>query len=94
MGLLTGALAIVKGHPKPIPRAFLVIMHWTARYINIPYINKGREFSGADCWGLVRLVYKNELGIDLPTYGEVSADNLAKVPVSYTHLTLPTNREV
>lgn len=54
-------------------------MHWVARYINVPYIDKGREFSGADCWGLIRLVYLHELGIDLPSYGEVSAENLAKV---------------
>lgn len=54
-------------------------MHWTSRYINIPYVDKGRGFNGADCWGLVRLVYLHELGIELPDYGEVSADNLAKV---------------
>lgn len=54
-------------------------MDWTSRYINIPYVNKGREFSGADCWGLVRLVYLHELGIELPDYGEVSADDLSKV---------------
>lgn len=51
-------------------------MLWVNRYINIPYLNKGRGFEGADCWGLVRLVYEHELGIQLPSYGEVSSDNL------------------
>lgn len=35
-------------------------------YIGIPYTNKGRSTDGCDCWGLIRLFYKNELGIELP----------------------------
>lgn len=38
------------------------------RYIGIPYEPFGRTFSGCDCWGLVLLYYRRELGIELPAY--------------------------
>lgn len=46
--------------------------NWNA-YINIPYVENGRSKDGADCWGLVRLVYQNEFGITLPALSEVYA---------------------
>lgn len=36
------------------------------KYIGIPYLDKGRDFTGCDCYGLLMLYYKNELGIDIP----------------------------
>lgn len=55
------------------------VLPWHAHYVGIPFADKGRDVRGADCWGLVRLVYSNELGIELPTYGEISAFDLARV---------------
>lgn len=43
-------------------------MTWYNKYKNIPFKEKGRDENGVDCWGLVFLIYKNELGIELPDY--------------------------
>jgi cell wall-associated NlpC family hydrolase len=35
------------------------------KYIGIPYKYKGSDFSGCDCFGLISLIARNELGIIL-----------------------------
>ena len=40
------------------------------KYIGLPYLDNGRTEAGVDCWGLARIFYKDELGIELPSYAE------------------------
>jgi cell wall-associated NlpC family hydrolase len=54
---------------------------WANTYIGLPYADHGRTRDGCDCWGLVRLVYRDRLGIELPSLadGYVAANDRASV---------------
>lgn len=47
-------------------------MTWWGKYIGLPYAE-------AHCWHLVCRVYQDQLGVTLPTYGEISARDLVAV---------------
>ncbi len=54
---------------------------WAAKYIGIPFLEKGRDRSGIDCYGLVRLVLAEQFNVDMPSYTEIyeSIEEDAKV---------------
>ena len=39
---------------------------WAKKYVGIPFVTSGRDMSGCDCYGLVRLILTNEYEFDLP----------------------------
>jgi len=39
---------------------------WAGPYIGIPFADKGRTMEAADCYGIGKLIFKRELGIELP----------------------------
>ena len=41
---------------------------WAREYIGIPYVSKGSDHSGLDCFGLVHLIHLEQLGIQIPRY--------------------------
>lgn len=55
---------------------------WSRRYLGIPYVVHGASVDGVDCWGLVRLVYKEEKGILLPDLSSRYEDHGDKEAIS------------
>lgn len=51
---------------------------WANGYVGIPYRHNADDRGGADCWGLVRLVYREEMGIELESHGGVYPDDSEK----------------
>lgn len=54
------------------------------RYIGIPFMDQGCGYDGCDCYGLVRLVYREELGIELPFLGDTYSTAYARNEVNDT----------
>jgi cell wall-associated NlpC family hydrolase len=36
----------------------------------MPFLERGRDRAGCDCWGLVRLVLAERFGLEVPSYAE------------------------
>ena len=43
---------------------------WCAKYIGIPYSDRGRGDDAVDCWGLAQRVLREQFGVIVPDYAE------------------------
>jgi len=61
-------------------------MSWSTKYLDIPFIKGGRDFSGLDCGGLVLLVLKEECGVAAKDFGSpyVCNWNVGKIGLNVT----------
>ncbi|WP_279358168.1 NlpC/P60 family protein [Methylobacterium indicum] len=49
------------------------MMHWSTSYVGLPWAETGDTPDGVSCWGLCVLVYREVLGIALPSYAGLCA---------------------
>lgn len=54
-------------------------LRWTQAFIGLPFADKGRDWTGCDCWGVVRLVHIEHAGNDLPSYAGLGADERREI---------------
>ncbi len=54
------------------------------QYIGIPFLDHGRDREGCDCWGLVHLVYREQLGLTMPDLGDGYSEAYARGEVDET----------
>lgn len=48
--------------------------HWSRDYVGLPWAFAGRSRAGVDCWGLLWLIYRDVLGIQITSYAQETTD--------------------
>lgn len=56
---------------------------WISEYVGIPFVNGGRDRSGADCYGLVSMILEDQTGAPLPqTPDEARVEGWYNIPIN------------
>jgi len=62
--------------------------HWAVEHISKPWVCNTAGPDTFDCWGLVRWVYKNVLGVDLPEMPHIRPHEWLKIARAIKHQNL------
>ncbi|MEY5097598.1 MAG: hypothetical protein RJA36_317 [Pseudomonadota bacterium] len=52
---------------------------WASDYVGLPFVDGGRDRTGVDCWGLVRLVFWERLKMPLDDFAAIKATDIRGV---------------
>lgn len=56
---------------------------WVQQFLTIPFASGGRDYNGADCWGLTRLALIYLTGKELPSYADAYENALDSEQTSH-----------
>ena len=59
----------------------MTLEEFARRAIGVPFVGRGRDYSGWDCWALVYLFHRDVLGVAIPSYAE-NYDDTGDTPKS------------
>jgi cell wall-associated NlpC family hydrolase len=74
-----------------------LVPSWATQYVGLPYVAGGRTHDGIDCWGLINLVWSEQLGVTLPPYEgatyftEASTDAVATDAAAFASRYVPVD---
>jgi len=63
----------------------MTLSNFILKSMNMPFVEKGRDYDGCDCFGLVYLGFRDVLGIELPKHTD-EYENSGITPDSRHHL--------
>lgn len=46
----------------------MTLTEFVTRAVSVPFVDRGRDYDGWDCWGCVRAALRDVWGIDLPSH--------------------------
>ena len=55
---------------------------WARQYVGLEFSDHGDTRDGCNCWGLVRLVHREQCARDIPPYGLRTVDPLDSAAVA------------
>lgn len=57
------------------------MINWWNSYVGLPFKRDGRDRAGCDCYGIIHLIYKEQLGIELNPFSGVFVDQSPKTMI-------------
>lgn len=75
-----------------MPRLTDDIPAWVSGYVGLPFLDRGRDRRGVDCWGLLKLVYAERFGVLLPSLSYAGVDDRGGIAAEVVHQLDPPHR--
>jgi probable lipoprotein NlpC len=66
------------------PNHKITLQEFAKQAVGVPFVDRGRDWSGWDCWGLILMAYKSCFGLDLPYGSDFSCTQPREVIAAFS----------